>query len=460
MKVALVSYDAFQGRSTGLYPPIHLCSLATTLNFGGFEVEVFDYGSPFSEMDRFFKQIKDFKPDMVGLTCYTPYIGLFNKITKRLRPYVPNAAMVVGGAHPSVWPEWTLINLPHFDYGMQGECDRSILYFAEMIAGKKGEIDIPGLVYRSGKDVLKNNRDYTDNLDELPCANRNFLRRYYDIGMYWDMSARGKLDMMITSRGCPYHCNFCFKLEKKYRFRSAEHVMNEFEYLKKMGTKSIHVQDDAFTANKGRCLEIAENLIKGKYDFELKVRSRVNSIDGEILEKLKRAGVKQIIYGFESGSQKMLDSMNKKTTVEMNRKAVELTKRAGIACYGEIMIGMPGETRDTIDETIKFLLDKKPIIGFIPVLYPLPGTKVYDDAKKNNTLQGDWTIEGRDPWVKLPWTESRADLDNESRRISRIIQRDPGTILYFLRHHMRTMSWKQIKFLFRIAKDLYISKML
>jgi len=234
--------------------------------------------------------------------------------------------------------------------------------------------------------------------------------------------------------------------------------MEEFEDLKRRGIKSIHIQDDAFTANKKRCLEIAENLSKGKYGFEVKIRSRVNSIDEEILRKLKEAGVKQIIYGFESGSQRMLDSMNKKTTVKMNIDAIKLTKKAGIGCYGEIMIGMPGETKETIDETISFLLKAKPVIGFVPVLYPLPSTKVYEDAKKNGSLQGDWTIDGPCPWIRLPWTKSYSDLTNESKRISRRIQRDPGSILYFLQNHIKTMSWKQIKFLFRTAKGLHLHK--
>ena len=458
MKIALVSYDVHQGMSTGLYPPLHLCNLATSLRAVGYEVNIFDYVSLFSGIDGFFSEIKDFNPRIVGLTCYTPYVALFYRITKNLRKYIPNAVMVVGGAHPSVWPEWTLENMPHFDYAMQGECDRSILLFAEMIDGTRKETDVPGLVYRDGKNILKNERDFIKDLDELPQVDRSFLDRYYKSRMYWDMASCGKLDIMITSRGCPYSCTFCYKVEKKYRLRSAEHVMTEFEYLKNRNIKSIHIQDDAFTANKTRCMKIADKLIEGRYRFELKVRGRVDSIDEEMLKKLKEAGVKKIIYGFESGSQKILDIMNKKTTVEMNVRAVELTKKVGIGCYGEIMIGMPGETRETIDETIAFLLKTKPIVGFIPVLYPLPSTKVYEDAKKNGTLQGDWTIDGQATWIKLPWTNSKSDLDAESERMFKITHKDPGTALYFLKNHLRTMNWHQIKLLFELIKKLYTFK--
>lgn len=121
------------------------------------------------------------------------------------------------------------------------------------------------------------------------------------------------------------------------------------------------------------------------------------------------------------------------------------------------MIGMPNETKETINQTINFLLETKPIVGFIPVLYPLPETKVYNDAKEEGTLQGDWRLDGSRPWVKLPWTQCKSDLEKESRRISKTIQKDPGTILYFLKTHLKTMSWRQIKFLFRLAKDFHMA---
>ena len=396
-------------------------------------------------------EIAGYRPDLVGLTSYTPYLGPFHKLTAALRSHVRDAAMVVGGAHPTAWPEWTLQRMPQFDYAMVGECDRAIVCLAEMVAGKRKQSDVPGLVYHRAGHVLVNDLDFIDDLDGLPQIQRGFLDRYYRHKMYWDMAAKGKLDMMITSRGCPYRCTFCFKVEPRFRCRSPHHVMAEFDTLRDRGVRSIHIQDDAFTANKRRCIEICDELTRRKYRFELKVRSRVNSIDEDILRKLKAAGVRQIIYGFESGSQTVLDSMNKKTTVGMNRRAVDLTKKVGIACYGEIMVGMPGETRATVDETLAFLLEKKPIIGYVPVLYPLPTTSVYEDAKRNGTLVNDWDVDGTWPWVKLPWAHSRSDIDAEARRLSRAAHWDPGTMWYFFRKHLRTMSWRQIAFLFRFA---------
>lgn len=456
MKIALVSYDVFQGRSTGYYPPLHLCRLATQLGLTGEEVRIFDYAGEFSGLDDYFAQIRDYDPDLVGLTCYTPYLVPFDRITRRLRTYLPRAVMVAGGPHPTVWPEWTLEKFDHFDYALRGEADYSFSVLARLAAGQGVPEDVPGLVYRTGSGIATNLPGRIEQLDALPPLDRNYLDRYYRQGMYWNLAGRGKLDMLISSRGCPYNCRFCFQVEKQCRFRGVDHLMAEFEDLRRRGVKTVHIQDDAFTAHRSRCLAIAEELIRGRYRFDLKIRSRVDSVDEELLSRLKAAGVKQIVYGFESGSDRILEAMGKGTTVAMNLRAARLTKAAGIGCYGEIMVGFPGETPATIGETIAFLLQAKPIIGFVPVLYPLPGTEVYEVAKEVGTLQGDWTITGRGPWIKLPWTENYSDLTDASKKIVRRVQRDPGIIYYFLRRHISALNFRALRFLFRVFRDLHL----
>jgi radical SAM superfamily enzyme YgiQ (UPF0313 family) len=246
--------------------------------------------------------------------------------------------------------------------------------------------------------------------------------------------------MMITSRGCPFDCSFCFKVERAYRFRSVDMVMAEFDVLKSRGVRAIHIMDDAFTANKKRCFAIADALIEGKYRFRLKVRSRVNVVDEELLRKLKACGVRQVVYGIESGSQKVLDSMNKRTTVELNERVIKLTNKVGIFCTADIMIGMPAETPETLEETRQFLKRNRLIISSIPFLYFLPGTKVYADMKASGQMQGDWTLDGNVPWVKLGWTDSVADLYRASNDLARVVHRDPGAIAHLVRHNPGMLS--------------------
>jgi anaerobic magnesium-protoporphyrin IX monomethyl ester cyclase len=451
IRVALVSYDINEGR-VERYPPLQLCTLATALSKAGHEVKVFDYNGPFAQMSEYFGEIANFGPDVVGLACFTPYVRLFHRVTSELRKAVPDTAMLIGGYHPTVWPEWSLEKMPQFDYALQGECDYTINQFAEMIEGKRAPADVKGLVYRHNGAILKNELDSVTDLNVLPQTDRKYLDRYYSQGFYSYLTEQDKVDMMVTARGCPFACTFCFKMERRYRFRSAESVMEEFDILKSRGVTAVHIMDDAFTANRQRCLRIADALIRGKYGFRLKVRSRVNVVDEELLRKLKECGVRQIVYGLESGSQRVLDCMDKHATVAMNERAVRLTNKVGIFCTGDIMIGMPAETAETIDETIGFLRRNRVIISSVPFLYPLPGTKVYEDAKRSGQLQGDWSVDGPDPWLKLPWTDSVEDLRRECRRVERSVHRNPRSALYFLRHNVGALgSAKLVKKLGRTA---------
>ncbi|MGO9084337.1 MAG: B12-binding domain-containing radical SAM protein [Candidatus Sulfotelmatobacter sp.] len=444
VRIALVSFDVNEGRLS-LYPPLNLCVLATVLQRAGYETRVFDFAAPFSRLEAYYEEIRDFRPGLIGMACFTPYVAILNHVSRGLRKAVPDAAMVIGGYHPTILAAASLETMPQFDYAMQGECDRSIIDLARMIDGECGPEAVAGLVYRDGTGIRMNRRDEIRDLDSLPVPDRSFLDRYYRQGFYGYVAVASKIDLMITSRGCPYECSFCFKVERRYRFRGVDSVMAEFDLLKSRGIKHVHIMDDAFTANKKRCHAIADRLIAGKYGFRLKVRSRVNSVDEELLGKLKRCGVRQIVYGIESGSQAVLDCMKKHATVEMNARAIRLTNRAGIFCTGDIMVGMPAETRETIEETVRFLRSNQIIIGSVPYLYPLPGTAVHDAAKLAGTLQGDWTLDGQIPWVRLPWTETRGDLEKAALYVERSVHRNPARMLYFLWHNPQFLTPRNIR---------------
>jgi radical SAM superfamily enzyme YgiQ (UPF0313 family) len=134
---------------------------------------------------------------------------------------------------------------------------------------------------------------------------------------------------------------------------------------------------------------------------------------------MKEAGVIAVAYGIESGSQKILDNMNKRTTVEQNYRAISMTKKAGLQCYADVFIGYPGETPETIAETEELLLKARPTAINLGVMYPLPSTQVYDQAKADGTLVGDWDINGTRPWIKLPWIDDAKTLFRRRHKIHR-----------------------------------------
>jgi len=157
-RIALVSFDVNEGRA-GLYPPLNLCVLATSLERAGYEVRAFDYAAPFSGIERYYREIRDYGPTMVGMACFTPYVALLHRISAGLRQAVPDAAFVMGGYHPTALPEWPLLRMPQFDYAMQGECDYAIVRLAEMLEGRRRPEAVPGLVYREGNEIRKNQRE-------------------------------------------------------------------------------------------------------------------------------------------------------------------------------------------------------------------------------------------------------------------------------------------------------------
>jgi len=234
--------------------------------------------------------------------------------------------------------------------------------------------------------------------------------------------------MMFTSRGCPFSCNFCYRLTKGYRARSPDNVLAEMGEIHARGVLGLIIEDDNFTIDRKRCIAILEGILSRGWKFNLKCRGRVGSVDPELLRLMKRAGVRSLTFGIESGSQQVLDAMNKRVTVEQNFRAVELVKKSGLQCYADMFLGYPGETLETIKETSDFLRRAKPTGINFGYLYPLHATTVYEEAKRNGSLVGDWGLLEDYPWVRLPWFSDISELQAQWRDLSRRYWLSPGTL--------------------------------
>jgi anaerobic magnesium-protoporphyrin IX monomethyl ester cyclase len=210
----------------------------------------------------------------------------------------------------------------------------------------------------------------------------------------------------------------------------------EMGEIYKRGTKGLIIVDDNFTVNRERCVSILEGILRSGWRFAMKCRGRVNSIDPGLLKLMKRAGMRSVTFGIESGSQKVLDAMNKKTTVEQNAEAIRKVHEAGLQCYADMFLGFPGETPETIRETADFLMKTKPTGIQFGHLFPLHQTEVYETAKKNGTLVGDWGLLEDYPWVKLDWFDDIGVLRDEVRAIARRFWLNPSVILRGLKANL------------------------
>jgi radical SAM superfamily enzyme YgiQ (UPF0313 family) len=246
-------------------------------------------------------------------------------------------------------------------------------------------------------------RPYIKDIDEIPAPARHLMRmdfymrskeRMPHTYLYF-VPPHTKVAAVLTSRGCPYDCIFCHNTWKNmpYRFNSPERVVSEISELSRIyGVKAVFFIEDNFFVNKKRVIEICFLLRQQGLNIIWGANARVDNIDLEMLKVAKDAGCRQITFGFESGSQRILDILNKKTTVEQNKRAIELCNQAGIIPQGTVMIGNPQETIDDIRATQQFVRDCDIRSLGVCITTPYPGTKLWEWCEQRNAIPKkiDW----------------------------------------------------------------------
>lgn len=296
----------------------------------------------------------------------------------------PRSKLVIGGGVVTENPTF-LLNKTPADIAVIGEGE---ITMKELVAnlqnnGSFGEIE--GIAYRKrGKIKINPPRPLIKNLDDLPFPAYDLLPMDVYLHNVGHASAIGKKTEMniITSRGCPYNCRYCYHIfGRGARFRSVDDVIEEIKELQdKYRIDSILLLDETFTINKRRVVEFCNKLILEKIGIPWSCYARVNLVDREMLRKMKRAGCYRVGYGIESGSQQILDKMNKGVTVEQAKRAIRLARKAGLICGTTFMFGYRGENLDTIKETVNFCKELMISPSFF-FTTPYPSTELYKEAK-------------------------------------------------------------------------------
>lgn len=455
MRIALL-YPYIKRHFPGCNPPISILYLAAALKRSGDALIVIDADDGNLTADDMAARVSEYSPDLVGIPLFSTYLPAAHKLATLLDSGSHRWKILLGGPHATARPREVLETFTGCDYVLRGECEESIVHLARHLEGRLDKTDIKGLSYREGDRIVHTpDAPLNMDLDSIAFPARESLADAYRNRVYWRIGHRGVTDVIITSRGCPYNCHFCFKISKKFRVRSPENILAELVEIRAMGTRNVHIMDDLFVWNKRNCLKTLAMIKKHDLRMSFKIRARTDLIDEELLVAMRDSGVKSVVYGIESGSQEMLDRMNKRTTVEMNRRAIALTKKVGLQCYADLFIGFPGETPSTIRETEKLIAETKPTAVNCSVMYPLPDTKVYNDARENGTLMGDWDIHGVRPWIKLPWIENVGTLWSYRDHLLKKYIRNPVVILNAARHWLFRIDFKQfvtlVRYVFRFA---------
>ncbi len=381
--------------------PLGIASLAAALRAEGFDVCMTDLHD--AGWEEVAGMLAESGADVVGISFFT--FGRVNamrtaSLTKRILPY---ATVIAGGPHATFFPDQVLSG-GCVDVVVMGEGESAMVELAAALERGADLRNVPGIAYRQGQTTLTSaHRAWTENLDVFPFPScESFDLSQYkspEIPMcYQELTGTH----VITSRGCPFTCRFCSVnrfFNGRWAFRSPRNVVDELESLvHKFGVRLVYFSDDLFTLRPERAIGICREILDRRLDLVWMAETRVDCVDEELLGWMRQAGCYRVYYGVESGSQKILKAINKRFTVRQVADAFEMTHRAGIEPCCFLMVGNPGETPETIAETVRLVQAIRPatmpVIGITTIL---PGTDLYELSKRQGLISDEYWLTDEAP---------------------------------------------------------------
>ena len=363
--------------------------------------------------------VRAWQPHVVGITANTTQIKAAWRAAQEVKSVDATIPIVLGGPHPSVLPEESVAR-PEVDIVVRGEGEETWRELCDVLQEaeerRSGGVEeqaaicnlqsaicrVPGISFQApdGSIVHNPDRPPIKDLDTLPFADYSLFRmsEYTNLQPTLDTVDGSKSFSIMTSRGCPYRCSYCSQsiYPQRYRVRSPEHVVAEWRHLvRDLGAQEIGVLDDSFNIQRRRVHEICDLLIAEGLNHVPWIMIngiRANLADRELLAHMKAAGCKRTAFGVESGNQAILDSINKHLTLDQIRAAFRAAKDVGLETIGFFIIGLPGETEETMEETIRFAIELDPLVANFSMLTPFPGTRVHQQIQEGDgrLLVNDW----------------------------------------------------------------------
>ena len=371
-------------------PPLGLLYLATPLIKQGHSVKVIDFVAELFTEEKLNKEVSEV--DIVGLTITSQLAGSAKKIVELIKQNFPNKTVIIGGPHCTIQKQESL-NEIKADISVMGDGEEVILEIVDSLKGKRKLSKVHGIFYKEKGKILKGLPPIEiEDLDSINFPTRSLINQY-DYGKTTvsgvTFFARGKITTIMTTRGCPFNCTFCVSksIFKKCRLRSAENVVKELEEISK-DYDTVFAVDDNFLMDKKRANKIMDLLIEKNLDLDIWISgSRVTDADKDLFIKMKKAGVKSLEFGIESGNQEVLDYYNKKITLKDVEKAISLSKKVGFLTIGNFILGSPIEKDKHINDTISFAKKLNLDFAFFYTFYLLKGSKIWEDAFKDGKIQ-------------------------------------------------------------------------
>jgi anaerobic magnesium-protoporphyrin IX monomethyl ester cyclase len=368
--------------------PLNICLLASFVRERGeFDCSVADFEIMSADTpEQMARMILEFSPKYVCFTTLTPRFPVVVKTAQEIKKINPDVVCIAGGPHVTGVPEAALQD--GITYGIVGEGEEALLELLNALENKSPVAAVKNLAYRYKSQVKLNSvRPFYGNLDDLPFPAWDLmqLEEYKDPAYF-----QGSHLAIFSGRGCPYDCKFCASAvtwKRKLRVRSVENVIKEIRHITGvLRVKNLMFWDDTFAADIKRAISICQEIKKEKIEINYTVQLRADAVSDELVYELKSSGCSFAAIGVESGNEEMLKSIGKRETKNDFRSALKIMKEGRLACIGSYILGLPGDTHETIRQTIDFAFELNAEQSKFMILSPYPGTCYYDLALKKGLV--------------------------------------------------------------------------
>jgi anaerobic magnesium-protoporphyrin IX monomethyl ester cyclase len=369
------------------YPPLGLCYLKSPLVADGHTVRVVDGEASGLSLPQILALVEDFKADMVGIQVVSPLWETAKTMAAAIKERF-GIPIMAGGPHMTLTAMESMREAPAIDYVVTSEAEDSTRDLVRaLFQGNSNDIDkVPGLLYRTASGEIRTTppRTLRADVDHLLFPDRSDL----DHSKYlFSVPGAGirRFTTLITSRGCPYNCTFCTEplmYGRTTRFRSATNVVDEIqEFHDKHQINHFIFVDDTLTTRKERIMDMCAQLKERKLDITWEGWTHVNTVSPDLLKVMHSAGLRRLSFGIESGNAEVLKSLQKNSTLPRVRDAYRWAKEAGIETRGSVILGLPGDTRESVQETIDFVVNLKECDhAYFNIAMPYPGTEIRRQA--------------------------------------------------------------------------------
>ncbi|MEM2107704.1 MAG: radical SAM protein [Candidatus Bathyarchaeia archaeon] len=392
-KIALITPPLIEGAYYHpIFPPLGLAYLAAVLEQNNFEVQIIDCPASKIGYEKLKAELSSMEPALIGIASMTATIPSALKAARVAKEACPYSKVVMGGPHATFADTQILTEEPAVDVIVRGEGEETLLELAQNLPNLKNLNRIKGITFRNRNQIIQTpQRSFIQNLDELP------LPSYRSLPIESYRICGKKLLPIMTSRGCPFQCSFCVASQMfgaKFRARSPKNVVDEIEWLiNTYGAEGISFHDDTLTLDKKRIFDICDEIINRKIKIAWGCQTRVDQVSKEIFAKMRKAGCNEVSFGVESGCQKILDAVKKKVSIEQSINAVKWAKEEDLFVAVSTIIGYPGETKETLKQTLDLIHKLEPDDVWLCLATPYPGTELRALVERMGwKMATDWTL--------------------------------------------------------------------